>query len=174
MRTLETAALYFNWIVAQLEQVKISPTSKSGTFTSLLIILLLGVFCFSGCNTSTVASRRKERTAAYTALLPEDRALVDQGQIKIGMTEDAVYIAWGKPQEVLQSEDARGRQVVWLYHGNYAEEQSYWNYRVVNAGGQQYLERFLDRDFDFRTYVSSEIVFEGGRIKSWRTLPRPH
>ena len=121
-----------------------------------------------------MASRRKERTAAYTALPPEDRALVDQGQIKIGMTEDAVYIAWGKPQEVLQSEDARGRQVVWLYHGNYATEQSYWNYRIVNAGSQQYLERFLDRDFDFRTYVSSEIVFEGGHIKSWRTLPRPH
>jgi hypothetical protein len=174
MRTLEMAELYFNWIVAQIEDVKISSPSKPGSFASVLIILLLGVFCFSGCNTSTVASRRKERTAAYTALPPEDRALVDQGQIKIGMTEDAVYIAWGKPQEVLQSEDARGRQVVWLYHGNYAEEQSYWNYRIVNGGSQQYLERYLDRDFDFRTYVSSEIVFESGRIKSWRTLPRPH
>lgn len=154
--------------------MKTTCPTLSRSLAPLAIVLLLGVLCFTGCATSTVASRRAEKTAAYTVLSAEDRALVDQGQIKIGLSEDVVYIAWGKPQEVLHSEDAQGRRVVWLYHGNYAEEHQYWNYREVNAGGQRYLERFLDRDFDFRTYVSSEIVFEGGRVQSWRTLPRPH
>lgn len=126
-----------------------------------------------GCSSSSIEKRRAEKSAAYTSLNPEFRELVDQGQIKVGMPQDAVYIAWGKPEEILQSESTGGRQEVWLYHGSWLEKRRYWSYRESIYGGRPYLERYIDHDYDPRTYVSAEIVFADGVVKSWRTLPRP-
>lgn len=127
----------------------------------------------AGCQSSTVESRRAERSHAYAALSPDQRELVDQGQIKVGMTEDAVYIAWGQPAQVVTSEDTQGRTTTWLYHGSWLEENRYWSYREVSRDGRLYLERYLDRDYNSRDYISSEIVFHNGVVVRWRTLPRP-
>ena len=64
---------------------------------------------------NTVQSRQQERAAAYAALNPEDRALVDQGKIKSGMSEDAVYIAWGRPSQVLKGETGGKATATWIY-----------------------------------------------------------
>lgn len=127
----------------------------------------------TGCKSSTVETRRVERQSAYSALAPDQRELVDKGQIKVGMTEDAVYIAWGKPAQVVTSEDAQGRTTTWLYHGSWLEENRYWSYREVSRDGRLYLERYLDRDYNSRDYISSEIIFQNGTVVRWRTLPRP-
>ncbi|HVR36774.1 MAG TPA: hypothetical protein VMS21_13075 [Methylomirabilota bacterium] len=140
-------------------------------FTPLpAIVILLSV---TACATSTMESRRQERAAAYQALSLEDQKLVDQGQIKVGMSSDAVYIAWGKPGEVLVSETEQGRTVTWLYHGSWLEESRYWSFREVHHAGGIFLERFLDRDYQSRSYVRAEIVLEEDRVVRWRTLPQP-
>jgi hypothetical protein len=138
------------------------------------IALLLGCLLLTGCATSTVESRRKEKLAAYDALSPTERELVDKGQIKTGMSQDAVYIAWGPPAQILQNQTANsGVQTVWLYHGTTMQETRYWTFREVPYQGHVFLERYLDRDYDPRDYVSAEIVFVDGKVASWRTLPRP-
>ncbi len=91
------------------------------------------------------------------------KALVDEGQIRRGMTQDAVYIAWGKPSQVLQQEDGRGLVTFWLYHGGWLEETRYWTHH----------SRFPITDYQPRTYVSAEITFVNGVVDSWRTLPKP-
>lgn len=133
------------------------------------------LLALAGCATkSTVETRKVERAASYAELGAEDRALVDQGQIRVGMTPDAVFIAWGKPAQVLESEDASGRTTTWLYQGNKTDEYLFWNYREYpRKDGTVYMERFLDRTYDFKSYVSAELVFQGGKLRSWRTLPRP-
>jgi outer membrane protein assembly factor BamE (lipoprotein component of BamABCDE complex) len=140
---------------------------------SYLAILMAVAVVLTGCKSSTVETRRAERPDAYAALQPDQRQLVDQGQIKVGMSEDAVYIAWGKPAQVVTSEDQSGRTTTWLYHGSVLEENRYWSYREVSRDGRVYLERYLDRDYNSRDYVSSEIVFQNGVVLRWRTLPRP-
>ena len=110
---------------------------------------------------------------AYSALTPEERELVDTGQIKIGMSADAVYIAWGPPAEQLEGEDENGRYRIWRYMGSWMEENRYWAYREVGSGPGLYLERYLTSDYMPRDYVRAEIVFEQGKVKRWRTLPRP-
>ena len=127
---------------------------------ALLSMLLTGIL-LAGCATSDLASRKKERAASYASFPPETRDLVDQGQIKIGMPADAVYIAWGQPGEVLQSETEYGHETVWLYYGGWMQETRYWYYR-----------RFT-RDYEPRTYVRAEVVFVDGKVRSWRTLPQP-
>ncbi|MBA4147647.1 MAG: hypothetical protein H0X66_05990 [Verrucomicrobia bacterium] len=137
-------------------------------------LLLLTCVFLAGCATSTVESRRAEKMSSYATFSPEIQRLVDSGQITVGMPADAVYIAWGAPSEILQSEDARGAATTWLYHGTYMQQYRYWNYReVANADGV-FLERYLDTEYNPRSFLHAEITFQGGVVKSWRTLPRPH
>jgi len=123
--------------------------------TVLLALSLLG------CATNDVDKRKHERATAYAELSPDMKTLVDQHQIKVGMPMDGVYIAWGKPAEVLQSETEGGADIVWLYYGGWMEETRYWG------------RRYPLRDYQPRTYVSAEVVFVNGLVKSWRTLPQP-
>jgi hypothetical protein len=137
------------------------------------LFLLTGIF-LAGCQTSTVESRRQEKMSSYTTFSPEVQRLVDSGQIRVGMPADAVYIAWGAPSEVLQSESAQGMVTTWLYHGTYMQEYRYWNYRESRDRDGLYLERYLDTDYNPRHFLRAEIIFQNGVVKSWRTLPRPH
>jgi hypothetical protein len=129
----------------------------------------------AGCAaTSTIETRRAEKISAYHNLSPDERQLVDSGQIKVGMSADAVYIAWGPPSEVLESEDANGRVTTWRYYGSWMQEDRYWAYRETRRGhADLYLERYLVSDYQPRDYVRSEIYFKEGQVNSWRTLPKP-
>lgn len=135
---------------------------------------LLVIVAFTGCATSTIESRRTEKLSAYSSLSPEEQRLVDAGQIKMGMSSDAVYIAWGPPAEVLEREDQTGRYSVWQYHGTWMQETRYWAYRETTAGGNDlYLERYLTTDYYPRDYLRAQITFKDGEVISWQTLPRP-
>ena len=123
---------------------------------------------------STIETRRQEKFSAYDSLPAEQKSTVDSGQIRVGMPADAVYIAWGKPSEVLESEDAQGRLTTWRYYGSWLQENRYWTYREVGGGRRgPYLERYLASDYSPRDYVQSEIVFKDGKVISWRMLPKP-
>lgn len=138
------------------------------TFALLTVLALL-----AGCATSTVETRIRERSAAFESLPEDQRELVAQGQIRVGMKADAVYIAWGKPSQILENESDQGHFVTWVYHGSAMRETRYWSYREVPRRGTVFLERYLETDFIPLAYVSAEIVFQDGLVKRWRTLPRP-
>lgn len=142
----------------------------------LVRALFLAAIILAGCATqSTIETRRLERAAAYEALSADQKAMVDAGQIRVGMTSDAVYIAWGKPSEILESEDASGHLTTWRYYGSFLQENRYWAYREAPGSrrGDVFLERYLTSDYNSRDYVRSEIIFKDGKAVSWRTLPRP-
>lgn len=137
-----------------------------------LWILLTGLM-LAGCATSSIESRRKERIDAYANLPAEQKSAVDQGQIRVGMGMDAVYIAWGKPAQVIQGESAQGMSLTWLYHGTYLEEYRYWTHPGYYYGPGYYGSPRLAYDYYPRGYVSAEVKFEGGVVKEWRSLPQP-
>ncbi|HAV62928.1 MAG TPA: hypothetical protein DCY13_11255 [Verrucomicrobiales bacterium] len=143
------------------------------TFTSLSLMVAALLLAGACATKPTVETRRQERADAYAILPADQRALVDQGQIKVGMNEDAVYIAWGKPAQQLVSEDASGRRVTWLYHGTTTDEYVAWRFYEVPGPNGTHLARRLDRDFNVREYISAELVFRDGALESWRTLARP-
>lgn len=123
---------------------------------------LFSILLLAGCaSTANLQTRKQERYAAYQALPPEFQVAVDQGQLKVGMPMDAVYIAWGPPSQTLQSADPSGEAVTWLYHGGYVRETRYWGYRQLHY------------DYDPRSYVRAEVVFMNGKIRSFRTFPEP-
>lgn len=126
-----------------------------------------------GCATSTIHTRKQERLSAFLSLPAEQQQLVEQGKIRVGMSPDAVYIAWGPPSETLEQETGQGHTTIWIYHGQWMEETRYWTFREVPADGTVFLERHLESDFYPRQYIRAEIVFQNGVVTQWRTLPRP-
>jgi hypothetical protein len=102
---------------------------------------------------------------------------VDQGQIKSGMSEDAVYVAWGKPSEVLKGESGGNSMTTWLYARTAAQERRYWNLRRRDPANLDNAYRFLptiDTEYVPVRYMSAEVVFENGAVKSWRQItPAP-
>ncbi len=141
------------------------------------LALALAAVLTTGCATSTIESRRNERLSAYNNLSPEQKSSVDQGQIKVGMPTDAVYIAWGKPSQTLTAESSSGTILTWLYIGSYLHGYTFWNYPgVYGPWGPYhpiYYGPFLQHDYAVLNYVAAEVVFDGGLVKSWRQLPRP-
>lgn len=139
---------------------KLKLAGKIARPMAVLLALIL-----SGCATNnTIAERRKANAEVYASFSPEIKSLVDAGQIKAGMTTNAVYIAWGPPAEVLQSGNKSGVLITWVYRGGFLEETRYW------AGRR---EPFIVNYYEPRTYIRAEIVFADGRVQSWRTLPQP-
>ena len=62
--------------------------------------LLIGVAILSLCGCSTVQSRIRERRSAFEKLPPRQQELVIHGKVSEGMSADAVYMAWGRPDEI--------------------------------------------------------------------------
>lgn len=140
---------------------------------SVTVLLCCGVI-LCGCASSTIEKRRAERITAYETLSPEYQQLVDAGEIKTGMPKDAVYIAWGKPDDITYSEDSHGKLETWLYYGRYMKEYRYWNYRAINRGdGEEYLVRHLESDYNPESFLKAELIFSRGKLISWRTYPPP-
>jgi hypothetical protein len=135
------------------------------------VLLLLAVVFLVGCAT-TVDDRKKERFAAYSELPPETQSLVDSGQIKVGMPKDAVYIAWGKPDQITRSESEQGQTETWSYHGSVLRPYHYWNYGY-DGYYPYYGFPYLDTDWYPQYYVSAEVTFQNDRVVNWRSLPRP-
>ena len=91
------------------------------------LFLLFTALLFTGCASNTIEKRRGQRADTYSALSSEQKTFVDAGQIKIGMSMDAVFIAWGKPTQVAKSETAEGEFTTWLYYDTYLQSYTYWS-----------------------------------------------
>ncbi len=143
---------------------------KKGRRMKNLLAVLIAVVIFSGCATSTVETRKKEKYTAYAGLAPDARSLVDQGRIKVGMPMDAVYIAWGPPGQTVEGESEQGPVTFWRYFGTEMVEHRFWSYRSYVYGHRVISEPYLDFDYYPRSYESAEVSFANGLVKNWRKM----
>src|SRR5437667_9590990 len=68
--------------------------------------IAVGIMTLTSC--ATTEARISQHPEIYQRLSPTDQALVSQGQIRPGMTTDAVWLAWGTPDQKLPGK-VRGR-----------------------------------------------------------------
>jgi hypothetical protein len=164
---LKAGCLYSKCFVTDIR----SQNKRVNKFIATIFLALLA----AGCATSTIEKRRQERATTYHSLPAETRSLVDQGQIKIGMPMDAVYIAWGRPTQTVQGQASDGTATTtWIYHGTTWREHRYWSYHYYPHGGYgSYATPTLDYDYIPQSYVAAEVVFENGVVKTWRNVSQP-
>lgn len=80
-------------------------------------LALTAVLLLSQCASSSPQSRIERNPRLFAQLGTKDRQLVTSGVIREGMTRDAVFLAWGRPDRVTVGTN-RGKEVEnWTYLG---------------------------------------------------------
>jgi hypothetical protein len=80
---------------------------------ALTLAVVASAFTFTGC--STTESRISDHPEIFNTLSPTDQALVREGRIRPGMSQNAVWVAWGAPDEKIAGA-MRGRTTeTWVY-----------------------------------------------------------
>src|ERR1043166_7381072 len=131
-----------------------------------LALIFLATAAVTSC--STVGSRKAERANAYKALSTQHRALVDEGFIDVGMDTNAVYIAWGKPYQIMRVDFPTGERTVWVYTGATSEQVSSWQYRP-NANPYSSRTGTYERTATtiLRRRTNGWVSFEDGKVTSF-------
>ena len=164
-------------------------------------VLTLGLAAAGLCLTSceTLDNRISEHPDMFNSLSPRDQALVRQGQIRSGMSTNAVWLAWGAPEQKANGE-MRGRPTeTWIYVENrYAPYGSayypyygygpYWGPGFgfgVGVGRFHHGRRFVvfgDPFYDpfYYSYIPptvsipyKTVTFVNGRVMSFQYLAPP-
>ena len=65
-----------------------------------------GVLFLASC--STTSTRIQDHPEIYQRLSQSDRELVERGEIRPGMSQGAVYLAWGAPEQKNRRECSTG------------------------------------------------------------------
>ena len=80
---------------------------------TLTLGLAASALIFAGC--ATTETRISDHPEIFNSLSPRDQALVRQGQIRAGMSQNAVWLAWGSPEQKAVG-NMRGRPTeTWIY-----------------------------------------------------------
>ena len=160
--------------------------------------LLLGLAAVGLSLTSceTLDNRISQHPDIFNNLSPRDQALVRQGQIRSGMSMNAVWLAWGSANVKTQGE-MRGHQTeTWIYVVNryapygsaYYPYYGYGPYWGAGFGGVGFIRThhhgrsfvfFGDPFYDpfYYSYIPPTIsvpyrtvTFENGRVRSFQYL----
>jgi hypothetical protein len=117
---------------------------------------------FASCGTT--GQRISQHPEIYQRLSPQDQGLVSQGQIRRGMTMDAVWLAWGTPDEKRPG----GR-------GPSTETWFYWRYATPPSYGMPYYYGPFDWSYipPRFPYLSKGVTFAKGRVVYFRHLRPP-
>jgi len=131
---------------------------------ALTVGMTVGALVFTGC--ATTEARISKHPEMYQRLSPRDQALVSQGQIRPGMSMDAVWLAWGTPDQKIPGE-RRGRPTeTWMYVRYDTPYPSY--------GAPYYYGPF---DWSYIPpkfpYLSKGATFSSGRDVFFQYLPPP-
>ncbi len=151
----------------------------------LAAVLAGGMILLTGC--STVSSRIEENRAGFAQLSPNDQALVQQGKIRGGMSQEAVYFAWGRPQQKAVGEIHGVPTETWVYLISTAVPSYYGGYYggfygsvgyFGRHGGRRYYGAIYDPFYDPFYYPFAQTItqpvktvsFQRGKVIAFQYL----
>ncbi len=138
-----------------------------------LAALLAMASTLVSCQTATPASRIEENPVMFASLPAEDQLLVQRGQIRTGMSQDAVFLAWGYPNSRPYVGEKEGRRTErWVYtrltpvmvspglHAGYGHGPYGWRHRYYGMAA----------DTAYVPQNAACVSFENGKVISWEAL----
>ena len=131
---------------------------------ALTFAMAVGALILTGC--ATTEARISNNPEMYQRLSPRDQALVSQGQVRPGMSMDAVWLAWGTPDQKIPGER----------HGRPTET---WMYVRYDTPYPSYGAPYYYGPFDWSyippkfPYLSKGVTFSSGRVVFFQHLPPP-
>ena len=162
-------------------------------FRALTLGISASALILTSC--STTESRIAEHPEIFQTLSPQDQGLVSQGKIREGMSQNAVWLAWGAPDQKATG-SARGRAVeTWIYNDyTYASAPYPYPYGPYGYGGyfgggavfhhhhghrfaiigDPFYDPFYYSYFPQQVaYPSKTVTFANGRVVSLQILSPP-
>jgi hypothetical protein len=137
-------------------------------------LLSLALLILAGC--STVETRIKENPAAYSSLAPADQQLVGTGRIREGLPRSAIYIAWGRPDQVRRGSRKGDPFEAWVYTTIRQVYVGGWYPRFYRYGWYPYYgywpffhDPFIDDWVPIEVPYKS-VFFERGRCTGWEYI----
>jgi hypothetical protein len=148
--------------------------NKRECFKVMAVTLLAAglMIQLTGCASSTPQGRVQQNPQMFEQLPAADRDLVMRGTISEGMSRDAVFLAWGKPDVVTTGSEG-GRQIeTWRYaqmHPVYP-----YGYGVGLGYGPGYYRHgglypygTVGLTPGYVPVTASVVRFRNGRVVSW-------
>jgi hypothetical protein len=132
-------------------------------FFALTFGIIAAALILVGC--ATTQSRISQHPEIYQHLSARDQALVSQGQIRAGMTMDAVWLAWGTPDQKIPDNMGNRPTETWLY----------LRYQTPPSYGAPYYYGPFDWSYipPKFPYASKGATFSKGRVVFFQYVPPP-
>jgi len=135
--------------------------------TASTVALTTGALILTSC--STPQTRISEHPDLYHSLSHRDQALVGQGQVRIGMSRTAVWLAWGSPDRKVVANIGGGPRETWayIYYVTYPYYPGYgpWGPYL----GAPLYDPFYYSDIPPTIHYPGKIVtFANGRVVAFR------
>ena len=123
---------------------------------------------------STPETRISEHPDLYQSLSHRDQALVSQGQIRIGMSRTAVWLAWGTSDRKIVGNMGGGPTETWIYT-YYASYPYYPYYAPLDYyfGAPLYDPFYYSWFPQSIPYPGKVVTFANGRVASFQYVTSP-
>jgi hypothetical protein len=136
-----------------------------------MLAIAAGAIVFTSC--STPQTRISDHPDFYQSLSQRDQALVTQGQIRIGMSRTAVWLAWGSPDRKILGNMGGGPTETWIYV-YYASCPSYPFEPLDEYFGAPLYDPFCYSWFPPSIpYPGKVVTFARGRVASFQYVTSP-
>ena len=132
-----------------------------------LYLIFLTLFI---CNcTSTIESRIQNNPQLYSALTWPEKKAVSKGLIIKGMSQDAVYLAWGRPSGIIERNSSGKSIEKWRYSSLmpvvnqnflYSDYHYYHHYDHCSPF-------YHSTNVGYVPYTSAVVEFENQKVTSW-------
>lgn len=133
-------------------------------------LLLASLSLWTGC--STFEKRAEERAGTFAGLDAPTRQRLEEKRLRLGDTEDMVYIALGAPDEKRDVLNAGGRDTIWIYNAYWQEYRGTqivgYRRQVVGTPGsgnyQVYMEPIERPIYESRSEERIRVTMRDGKV----------
>ena len=153
--------------------------NKRGCFKiiAMTVIMTVVVLQFTGC-TSTPQTRVQKNPEMLATLSEQEREMVLRGAITEGMSRNAVYLAWGRPDSVATGSE-NGRPIETWRYSTLQPVYRYggFGFGLGYGGGYRHGHYFYpgvawNMGPDYVPMTSSVVRFRNGRVVAWEKAGR--
>ncbi|MDF1657385.1 MAG: hypothetical protein P1U58_07220 [Verrucomicrobiales bacterium] len=149
----------------------------------LTVLPLLAVALFlSSCATQSGVEKRIEKNPQlYSKLSGSDRELVRRGEVKERMSQEAVFLAWGRPDQVMSGGRNGQSTEKWAYFssrpvnnfnvgvGMGSSHSFYTNFGIHPRYGYSFGPGWnFGSSVDFVQQITKQVEFSNGRVTAWQ------
>ena len=144
-----------------------------------LLVLLTAALLASSCVPITPQTRIQHHPQLFDALSPSERDLVQRGELAKGMSQDAVFLAWGPPAMRYEGYHQGKASMRWDYTGARAVYSDSF-YGVYGYGRYGYHGHYAHPygayaygfapELTYVPYRRASVWFVNNRVDGWERL----